>query len=114
MFLPFGLLIDKRALAGLLGREVSLGARWNQAWWDLEAEVPGRHPGRWRAQSRHVGRLPDPYCQHHIASGTFTALFLAHVLQFCITHRALAKTAGCTIRRSTPARSMRNKEAEPG
>jgi peptidyl-dipeptidase A len=89
-FLPFGLLIDQwrwRVFAG----EVT-PANYNKAWWDLKLKYQGVVPPSARSEE-----LFDPGAKYHVPDNTpYTRYFLADILQFQF-HRALAKTAGCTL-----------------
>jgi peptidyl-dipeptidase A len=89
-FLPFGLLVDQwrwRVFAG----EVT-PANYNQAWWDLRLKYQGIAPPSPRGEE-----FFDPGAKYHVPDNTpYARYFLADILQFQF-HRALSKTAGCTL-----------------
>jgi peptidyl-dipeptidase A len=89
-FLPFGLLIDQWRWQVFSGQIKPEG--YNKAWWDLREKYQGV-----RAPSPRGEEFFDPGAKYHIPSNTpYARYFLAHVLEFQF-HRALAKTAGCTM-----------------
>jgi peptidyl-dipeptidase A len=89
-FLPFGLLIDQWRWKVFSG-EIS-PAQYNQAWWDLKLKYQGVAPPSARGEA-----FFDPGAKYHVPDNTpYTRYFLADILQFQF-HRALAKTAGCTL-----------------
>ena len=89
-FLPFGLLIDQwrwKVFAGQIAP-----AEYNKAWWDLKLKYQGVAPPSARGEA-----FFDPGAKYHVPDNTpYTRYFLAAILQFQF-HRALAKTAGCTL-----------------
>jgi peptidyl-dipeptidase A len=89
-FLPFGLLIDQwrwKVFAGEINP-----ADYNKAWWDLKLKYQGVAPPSTRGEE-----FFDPGAKYHVPDNTpYTRYFLADILQFQF-HRALAKTAGCTL-----------------
>jgi peptidyl-dipeptidase A len=89
-FLPFGLLIDQwrwKVFAGEIAP-----AHYNAAWWDLKLKYQGVAPPSPRDE-----RFFDPGAKYHVPDNTpYTRYFIAAILQFQF-HRALAKTAGCTM-----------------
>jgi peptidyl-dipeptidase A len=89
-FLPFGLVVDQwrwQVFNGQIAPD-----RYNQAWWDLREKYQGIRPPSARGEE-----FFDPGAKYHVASNTpYARYFLAAVLQFQF-HRALAKTAGCTM-----------------
>jgi peptidyl-dipeptidase A len=89
-FLPFGLLIDQWRWKVFAG-EVAPGA-YNKAWWDLKLKYQGVVPPSARGEE-----FFDPGAKYHVPDNTpYTRYFLAAILQFQF-HRALSKTAGCTL-----------------
>jgi peptidyl-dipeptidase A len=89
-FLPFGLLIDQwrwKVFAGEIAP-----ANYNAAWWELRLKYQGIAPPSPRDET-----FFDPAAKYHVPDNTpYTRYFLADILQFQF-HRALAKTAGCTL-----------------
>ena len=89
-FLPFGLLIDQwrwKVFAGEIGP-----GEYNRTWWDLKLKYQGVAPPSARGEE-----FFDPGAKYHVPDNTpYTRYFLADILQFQF-HRALAKTAGCTL-----------------
>jgi len=89
-FLPFGLLIDQWRWKVFNG-EIS-PATYNKAWWDLRLKYQGIAPPSARGEE-----FFDPGAKYHVPDNTpYTRYFLADILQFQF-HRALSKTAGCTL-----------------
>jgi len=89
-FLPFGLLIDQWRWKVFSG-EVK-PADYNQAWWELRLKYQGIAPPSPRGEE-----FFDPAAKYHVPDNTpYTRYFLADILQFQF-HRALSKTAGCTL-----------------
>jgi peptidyl-dipeptidase A len=89
-FLPFGLLIDQWRWKVFSG-EVK-PADYNKAWWDLRLKYQGVAPPSPRGEE-----FFDPGAKYHVPDNTpYTRYFLADILQFQF-HRALSKTAGCTL-----------------
>ena len=89
-FLPFGLLIDQWRWKVFSG-DVKPGD-YNKAWWDLRVKYQGVAPPSARGEE-----FFDPAAKYHVPDNTpYTRYFLADILQFQF-HRALAKTAGCTL-----------------
>src|SRR5215467_5108810 len=89
-FLPFGLLIDQWRWKVFNG-EIS-PANYNKAWWDLRLKYQGIAPPSPRGEE-----FFDPGAKYHVPDNTpYTRYFLADILQFQF-HRALSKTAGCTL-----------------
>ena len=89
-FLPFGLLIDQWRWKVFSG-DVKPGD-YNKAWWDLRLKYQGVAPPSARGE-----QFFDPAAKYHVPDNTpYTRYFLAAILQFQF-HRALAKTAGCTL-----------------
>jgi peptidyl-dipeptidase A len=89
-FLPFGLLIDQWRWKVFAG-EVPPAA-YNKAWWDLKLKYQGVAPPSVRGEE-----FFDPGAKYHVPDNTpYTRYFLADILQFQF-HRALSKTAGCTL-----------------
>jgi peptidyl-dipeptidase A len=89
-FLPFGLLIDQWRWKVFNGEITSAG--YNKAWWDLRLKYQGVAPVSPRGED-----LFDPGAKYHVPDNTpYTRYFLADILQFQF-HRALSKTAGCTM-----------------
>ena len=89
-FLPFGLLIDQWRWKVFRG-EIS-PAEYNKAWWDLKLKYQGVAPPSVRGEE-----FFDAGAKYHVPDNTpYTRYFLADILQFQF-HRALAKTAGCTL-----------------
>jgi peptidyl-dipeptidase A len=89
-FLPFGLLIDQwrwKVFSGDVKPE-----DYNKAWWDLRLTYQGVAPPSPRGEE-----FFDPGAKYHVPDNTpYTRYFLADILQFQF-HRALSKTAGCTL-----------------
>jgi len=89
-FLPFGLLIDQWRWKVFAGEVAP--AQYNKAWWDLRLKYQGVAPPAPRGEE-----FFDPAAKYHVPDNTpYTRYFLADILQFQF-HRALAKTAGCTL-----------------
>ena len=89
-FLPFGLLIDQWRWKVFSG-EIK-PADYNKAWWDLRLKYQGVAPPSPRGEE-----FFDPGAKYHVPDNTpYTRYFLADILQFQF-HRAMAKTAGCTL-----------------
>jgi peptidyl-dipeptidase A len=89
-FLPFGLLIDQWRWKVFSGEIAP--ADYNKAWWDLKLKYQGVAPPSARGEE-----FFDPGAKYHVPDNTpYTRYFLADILQFQF-HRALAKTAGCTL-----------------
>jgi peptidyl-dipeptidase A len=89
-FLPFGLLVDQWRWKVFSG-EVPAG-QYNKAWWDLRLKYQGVAPAAARDEA-----FFDPGAKYHVPDNTpYTRYFLAAILQFQF-HRAMAKTAGCTL-----------------
>ncbi len=89
-FLPFGLLIDQWRWKVFSGENAP--AQYNKAWWDLKLTYQGVAPPSSRGEE-----FFDPGAKYHVPDNTpYTRYFLADILQFQF-HRALAKTAGCTL-----------------
>ena len=89
-FLPFGLLIDQWRWKVFAGEITPAG--YNKAWWDLKLKYQGVAPPSARGEE-----FFDPGAKYHVPDNTpYTRYFLADILQFQF-HRALAKTAGCTL-----------------
>ena len=89
-FLPFGLLIDQWRWKVFSG-EIS-PADYNKAWWELKLRYQGVAPPSARGEE-----FFDPGAKYHVPDNTpYTRYFLADILQFQF-HRALARTAGCTL-----------------
>jgi peptidyl-dipeptidase A len=89
-FLPFGLLVDQWRWKVFSG-EIS-PADYNKAWWALRLKYQGVVPPSTRGED-----FFDPGAKYHVPDNTpYTRYFLADILQFQF-HRALAKTAGCTL-----------------
>jgi peptidyl-dipeptidase A len=89
-FLPFGLLIDQWRWKVFSGEVTP--AQYNNAWWDLRLKYQGVAPPVPRSEDDF-----DPGAKYHVpANVPYTRYFLADILQFQF-HRALAKTAGCTL-----------------
>jgi len=89
-FLPFGLLVDQwrwKVFAGEIKPE-----DYNKAWWDLRLKYQGVAPPSARGEE-----FFDAGAKYHVPDNTpYTRYFLADILQFQF-HRALSKTAGCTL-----------------
>jgi peptidyl-dipeptidase A len=89
-FLPFGLLIDQwrwKVFSGEIGPQ-----DYNKAWWDLRLKYQEVAPPSERGEN-----FFDPGAKYHVPDNTpYTRYFLASILQFQF-HRALSKTAGCTL-----------------
>src|SRR6267142_7119020 len=89
-FLPFGLLVDQwrwKVFSGEVKRE-----DYNKAWWELRLKYQGVVPPSPRGED-----FFDPGAKYHVPDNTpYTRYFLAAILQFQF-HRALSKTAGCTL-----------------
>jgi len=89
-FLPFGLLVDQWRWKVFAG-EVK-PADYNKAWWDLRLKYQGVAPPAARGEE-----FFDAGAKYHVPDNTpYTRYFLADILQFQF-HRALSKTAGCTL-----------------
>ncbi len=89
-FLPFGLLIDQWRWKVFSGEVTP--ANYNKAWWDLRLKYQGIAPPSPRGEE-----FFDPGAKYHVPDNTpYTRYFLADILQFQF-HRALSKTAGCTL-----------------
>jgi peptidyl-dipeptidase A len=89
-FLPFGLLIDQWRWKVFSGEITP--AQYNKAWWDLRLKYQGV-----AAPSARGEEFFDPAAKYHVPDNTpYTRYFLAAILQFQF-HRAMAKTAGCTL-----------------
>jgi peptidyl-dipeptidase A len=89
-FLPFGLVVDAWRWQVFSGEVTP--ADYNRAWWDLKLRYQGVAPVTSRGEE-----FFDPGAKYHIPGNTpYARYFLARVLQFQF-HRALAKTAGCTM-----------------
>jgi peptidyl-dipeptidase A len=89
-FLPFGLLIDQWRWKVFSGEITP--ANYNKAWWDLRLKYQGVAPPTARGED-----FFDPGAKYHVPDNTpYTRYFLADILQFQF-HRALSKTAGCTL-----------------
>jgi peptidyl-dipeptidase A len=89
-FLPFGLLIDQWRWQVFSG-EVK-PADYNKVWWELRLKYQGIAPPSARSEE-----FFDPGAKYHVPDNTpYTRYFLADILQFQF-HRALSKTAGCTL-----------------
>jgi peptidyl-dipeptidase A len=89
-FMPFGLLVDEWRWKVFAG-EIKPGD-YNKAWWDLRLKYQGVAPPSARGED-----LFDPGAKYHVPDNTpYTRYFLANILQFQF-HRALSKTAGCTL-----------------
>ncbi|HZT76891.1 MAG TPA: M2 family metallopeptidase [Vicinamibacterales bacterium] len=89
-FLPFGLLIDQWRWKVFSGEVTP--ADYNKAWWDLRLKYQGVAPPSARGEQDF-----DPGAKYHVPDNTpYTRYFLADIYQFQF-HRALAKTAGCTL-----------------
>jgi peptidyl-dipeptidase A len=89
-FLPFGLLVDQwrwKVFAGEIKPE-----DYNKAWWALRLKYQGVAPPSPRGEE-----FFDAGAKYHVPDNTpYTRYFLADILQFQF-HRALSKTAGCTL-----------------
>ena len=89
-FLPFGLLVDQwrwKVFAGEIKPE-----DYNKAWWELRLKYQGVAPPSMRGEE-----FFDAGAKYHVPDNTpYTRYFLAAILQFQF-HRALSKTAGCTL-----------------
>ena len=89
-FLPFGLLIDQwrwKVFSGEITQD-----NYNKGWWDLRLKYQGIVPPSPRGEE-----FFDPGAKYHVPDNTpYTRYFLADILQFQF-HRALSKTAGCTL-----------------
>ena len=89
-FLPFGLLIDQWRWQVFSGAVPATA--YNKAWWDLRLKYQGIAPPTARGEE-----FFDPGAKYHVPDNTpYTRYFLADILQFQF-HRALSKTAGCTL-----------------
>jgi peptidyl-dipeptidase A len=89
-FLPFGLLIDQWRWKVFSGEITP--AQYNKAFWDLKLKYQGVAPASARGEE-----FFDPGAKYHVPDNTpYTRYFLADILQFQF-HRALSKTAGCTL-----------------
>ena len=68
------------------------GDRFNAKWWELAAKYQGIAPPSARGEE-----FFDAGAKYHVPDNTpYTRYFLADILQFQF-HRALSKTAGCTL-----------------
>jgi peptidyl-dipeptidase A len=89
-FLPFGLVVDAwrwQVFSGAVTPD-----NYNRAWWELRERYQGVRPATARGEE-----FFDPGAKYHIPANTpYARYFLSSVLQFQF-HRALAKTAGCTM-----------------
>ncbi len=89
-FLPFGLLVDQwrwKVFSGEVKPE-----DYNKAWWELRLKYQGVAPPSARGEE-----FFDAGAKYHVPDNTpYTRYFLAAILQFQF-HRALSKTAGCTL-----------------
>jgi peptidyl-dipeptidase A len=89
-FLPFGLVVDAwrwQVFSGAVTPD-----SYNNAWWELRERYQGVRPAAARGEE-----FFDPGAKYHIPANTpYARYFLSSVLQFQF-HRALAKTAGCTM-----------------
>jgi peptidyl-dipeptidase A len=89
-FLPFGLMIDKWRWQVFSGQIPS--DKYNESWWKLRLQYQGVSPPVPRSEADF-----DPGAKYHVpANFPYARYFLADILQFQF-HRALAKTAGCTV-----------------
>src|SRR4051812_48118619 len=89
-FLPFALVIDQWRWKVFSGEVTPTG--YNKAWWDLRLKYQGVAPPAMRGEE-----LFDPGAKYHVPDNTpYMRYFLARILQFQF-HRALSKTAGCTL-----------------
>jgi peptidyl-dipeptidase A len=89
-FLPFGLVIDQWRWKVFAGEVTP--ASYNKGWWDLRLKYQGIAPPSPRGEE-----FFDPGAKYHVPDNTpYTRYFLADILQFQF-HRALSKTAGCTL-----------------
>ena len=89
-FLPFSLLVDQWRWKVFKG-EIS-PAEYNKAWWALKLKYQGVAPPSTRGEE-----FFDAGAKYHVPDNTpYTRYFLADILQFQF-HRALSKTAGCTL-----------------
>jgi peptidyl-dipeptidase A len=89
-FLPFGLVVDQWRWQVFNG-EVKPD-QYNAAWWKLREQYQGVAPTSPRGEE-----FFDPGAKYHVPANTpYARYFLASVLQFQF-HRALSKTAGCTM-----------------
>ena len=89
-FLPFGLLIDQWRWKVFSGDVKP--ADYNKVWWELRLKYQGIAPPSARGEE-----FFDPGAKYHVPDNTpYTRYFLADILQFQF-HRALSKTAGCTL-----------------
>jgi peptidyl-dipeptidase A len=89
-FLPFGLMIDKwrwQVFSGQIPPD-----KYNESWWKLRLQYQGVAPPLPRSEADF-----DPGAKYHVpANFPYARYFLADILQFQF-HRALSKTAGCTL-----------------
>lgn len=89
-FLPFALVIDQWRWKVFSGEVAP--ADYNKAWWDLRLKYQGIAPVSPRGEE-----FFDPGAKYHVPDNTpYMRYFLARILQFQF-HRALSKTAGCTV-----------------
>jgi peptidyl-dipeptidase A len=89
-FLPFALVIDQWRWKVFSGEVTP--ASYNKAWWDLRLKYQGVAPVSARDEE-----FFDPGAKYHVPDNTpYMRYFLARILQFQF-HRALSKTAGCTM-----------------
>jgi peptidyl-dipeptidase A len=89
-FLPFGLMVDQWRWKVFSGEITP--ADYNKAWWALRLKYQGVAPPSPRGEE-----FFDAGAKYHVPDNTpYTRYFLADILQFQF-HRALAKTAGCTL-----------------
>ena len=75
---------------GRVLRQDAAADDYNEAWWELRTEVPGRRARRWRAPRRTSIRARSTTCPANVP---YTRYFLARIYQFQF-HRALCKAAG--------------------
>jgi peptidyl-dipeptidase A len=89
-FLPFGLVIDQWRWKVFSGEAPA--SAYNKTWWDLRLKYQGIAPPSPRGEESF-----DPAAKYHVPDNTpYMRYFLADILQFQF-HRALSKTAGCTL-----------------
>jgi peptidyl-dipeptidase A len=89
-FLPFGMVVDAWRWQVFAGKTTP--AEYNRAWWDLKLRYQGVAPAPARGEE-----FFDPGAKYHVPANTpYARYFLAQILQFQF-HRALAKTAACTM-----------------
>jgi peptidyl-dipeptidase A len=89
-FLPFGLVVDQWRWQVFDGKITP--AYYNRAWWDLKLKYQNVAPTKPRGEE-----FFDAGAKYHVPANTpYSRYFLAAILQFQF-HRALAKTAGCTL-----------------